>query len=108
LELYRALIALRRNTPDLTEPGFEDTVVDVSEDQGWLLLRRGRAEVAMNFSAEARRLPVRGGTLALATDDSVRLDSSSGAGQDPGADPSAGGPAGRLELPGHSAAILTN
>ena len=56
LELYRALIALRRATPDLTEPGFEDTAVDVSEDEGWLLLRRGRTEVAMNFSAEARRL----------------------------------------------------
>ncbi|SDL51760.1 malto-oligosyltrehalose trehalohydrolase [Arthrobacter sp. ok362] len=104
LELYRALIALRRTTPDLAEPGFEDTVVDVSEDEGWLLLRRGRTEVAMNFSAGARRLPVRGATLALATDDAVRLDPT------PGAEPApTGGPsANQLELPGHSAAILTN
>ena len=33
----------------------------------------------MNFSAEARRLPVRGVTLALATDDGVRLDPAPGA-----------------------------
>ena len=104
LELYRALIALRRTTPDLTEPGFEDTAVDVSEDEGWLLLRRGRTEVAMNFSAEARRLPVRGAALALATDDGVRLDPA------PGAEPAAGGApsATPLHLPGHSAAILTH
>ncbi|WP_374706658.1 hypothetical protein [Arthrobacter sp. NicSoilC12] len=37
-------------------------------------MRRGRTEVAMNFSAEARRVPVRGAALALATDDGVRLD----------------------------------
>lgn len=104
LELYRALIALRRTTPDLTEPGFEDTAVDVSEDEGWLLLRRGRTEVAMNFSAEARRVPVRGAALALATDDGVRLDPASGA------EPAAGGaaPATPLHLPGHSAAVLTH
>ena len=104
LELYRALIALRRTTPDLTEPGFEDTAVDVSEDEGWLLLRRGRTEVAMNFSAEARRVPVRGAALALATDDGVRLDPASGA------EPAAGGAASvtPLHLPGHSAAVLTH
>lgn len=104
LELYRALIALRRTTPDLTEPGFEDTAVDVSEDEGWLLLRRGRTEVAMNFSAEARRVPVRGAALALATDDGVRLDPASDA------EPAPGGaaPATPLHLPGHSAAVLTH
>jgi maltooligosyltrehalose trehalohydrolase len=94
LDLYRALIALRRKTPDLTEPGFEDTGAVVSEDEGWLVLRRGRTEVALNFSAEARQVAVRGGSLALATDDGVRLES--------------GGSAGQLILPGHSAAILTN
>lgn len=104
LELYRALIALRRSTPDLTEPGFEDTAVDVSEDEGWLLLRRGRTEVAMNFSAGERRLPVRGATLALATDDAVRLHPTPGEEPVPTGEPSAN----RLELPGHSAAILTN
>lgn len=95
LELYRALIALRRSTPELTGLGFEGTEVDFSEEDRWLLLRRGRTQVAMNFSPQPLLLGVRGGTIALATDDAVRLDSSAGDG-------------GQLELPGHSAAILTN
>jgi maltooligosyltrehalose trehalohydrolase len=95
LELYRALIALRRATPELAGLGFEGTEVDFSEEDGWLMLRRGRTQVAMNFSAEPLLLGVRGGSIALATDDAVRLDASAGDG-------------GQLELPGHSAAILTN
>jgi maltooligosyltrehalose trehalohydrolase len=95
LELYRALIALRRATPELAGLGFEGTEVDFSEEDGWLLLRRGRTQVAMNFSPAPLLLGVRGGSIALATDDDVRLDASAPDG-------------GQLELPGHSAAILTN
>ena len=76
LELYRALIALRRATPELAGLGFEGTEVDFSEEDGWLMLRRGRTQVAMNFSAEPLLLGVRGGSIALATDDAVRLDAS--------------------------------
>ncbi|MET4093222.1 malto-oligosyltrehalose trehalohydrolase [Arthrobacter sp. UYCu712] len=92
LELYRALIALRRSTPELVDPGFEDTAVDFSETEGWLVLRRGRVQVAMNFSAEPRRVAVRGTSLLLATDDAVLPDSVS---------------AGHLDLPRHSAAIVS-
>ncbi|HET8879919.1 MAG TPA: malto-oligosyltrehalose trehalohydrolase, partial [Arthrobacter sp.] len=88
LALYRELIALRRATPELAGAGFADTAVDFSEDEGWLRLRRGSVEVAMNFAAEARSVPVTGGTLLLATDDAVDLT------------------AGSLELPGHSAGIV--
>ena len=88
LELYRSLIKLRRSTPELAGLGFEDTAVDFSEAEGWLLLRRGGVEVAMNFSAEPRGVAVTGASVALATDDGVRLGT------------------GRLDLPGHSAAIL--
>ncbi|WP_144671188.1 malto-oligosyltrehalose trehalohydrolase [Arthrobacter sp. U41] len=89
LELYRRLIALRRTTPELSGLGFEDTAVAFSEADRWLRLRRGSVEVAMNFSAEPRVLAVAGASIALATDDAVRLDS------------------GRLDLPGHSAAIIS-
>ncbi|WP_400158616.1 malto-oligosyltrehalose trehalohydrolase [Arthrobacter sp. BPSS-3] len=88
LALYRELIALRRSTPDLTDGGFADTAVDFSEDEGWLLLRRGGTEVALNFSAEARTVSVTGSSLGLATDDAVALEG------------------GTLSLPGHSAGIL--
>ena len=60
-----------------------------SEADRWLRLRRGSVEVAMNFSAEPRRLAVAGSSMALATDDGVRLDG------------------GQLDLPGHSAAIIS-
>ncbi|MEO3934051.1 malto-oligosyltrehalose trehalohydrolase [Micrococcaceae bacterium Sec7.4] len=89
LELYRQLIALRRSTPELAGLGFEDTAVAFSEAGGWLRLRRGNVEVAMNFAAEPRRVAVTGASMALATDDAVRLT------------------AGQLDLPGHSAAIIS-
>jgi len=88
LELYRKLIALRRSTPELAGAGFADTAVDFSEDEGWLLLRRGGVQVAMNFAAGPRRVGVAGGSLLLATDDAVELT------------------AGGVELPGHSAAVV--
>ncbi len=88
LELYRALIALRRSTPDLTDLGFEDTTVEFNEADGWLLLRRGATGVAMNFSAEPRRVPVAGTAITLTTDDGARLADS------------------QLDLPGHSAAVI--
>ncbi|MFC8410324.1 malto-oligosyltrehalose trehalohydrolase [Arthrobacter sp. NPDC057259] len=90
LDLYRELIALRRSTPDLTDGGFADTAVDFNEDEGWLLLRRGGSEVALNFSAEARTVSVTGSSLGLATDDAVALDG------------------GTLSLPGHSAGIVSS
>ncbi len=89
LELYRQLIALRRSTPELAGLGFEDTAVAFSEADGWLRLRRGSVEVAMNFSAGPRRLAVSGASVVLATDSAVRLDNA------------------QLDLPGHSAAIIS-
>ena len=89
LGLYRKLIALRRSTPELAGLGFDGTEVDFSEEERWLLLRRGRTGVALNFSAEPRHVAVRGASLLLASEDSVRLDS------------------GGLKLPGHSAAIVS-
>ncbi len=91
LELYRSLIALRRSTPELTGLGFEDTAVEFSEAEGWLVLQRGRVRVAMNFSAEPRRVAVRGASLLLATDDAAVHDAGSG----------------QLDLPGHSAAVVS-
>jgi maltooligosyltrehalose trehalohydrolase len=89
LELYRQLIALRRSTPELAGLGFEDTAVAFSEADRWLRLRRGSVEVALNFSAGPNRLAVAGSTIALATDGGARLRDR------------------QLELPGHSAAIIS-
>ncbi len=92
LELYRALLALRKNTPELSGLGFEQTGVEFCEAGKWLVFQRGAVEVAMNFSARAVHLPVRGGTVLLATDDGAQLSFS--------------GVPSTLELPAHSAAVM--
>ena len=88
LELYRSLTALRKSLPDLVAPGFEETLVEFSEEDRWLRLERGAVHVVFNFSTGDCRLNTEAETIRLRTDDAVRLES------------------GKLELPGHSAAIL--
>jgi maltooligosyltrehalose trehalohydrolase len=84
--LYRDLIALRRNEPDLADPWLDHLVVDYDEDQHWIILRRNRLMIACNLGTEPTTLPVTGG-LVLAWDR-----------------PEIGG--GTTELPAHSFAIL--
>jgi maltooligosyltrehalose trehalohydrolase len=78
-ELYVALLRARRELP----PGVDS--IELSEDDGWLRVRRGRFELACNFAARPRTVPVEGRTVALATHElqlgtgSVRLPSRAGA-----------------------------
>ena len=41
--------------------------IEFSEDDGWLRVRRGAFELACNFAAGARTVPVTGRAVALAT-----------------------------------------
>jgi maltooligosyltrehalose trehalohydrolase len=65
--LYAALLRARRELP----PGVES--VEYSEDDGWLRVRRGAFELACNFAARARTVPVEGRTIAVATHDGAEL-----------------------------------
>jgi maltooligosyltrehalose trehalohydrolase len=65
LELYRDLIALRHNEPDLADPWLDHLVVDYDEDQNWISMRRGQIVIACNLAAEATSAPV-SGQLVLA------------------------------------------
>jgi maltooligosyltrehalose trehalohydrolase len=56
LGLYRKLIALRREWPDLTDARLDQFQVDFSEDERWLVLRRGRLRVIANLSDIARTI----------------------------------------------------
>jgi malto-oligosyltrehalose trehalohydrolase len=68
LDWYRALIALRRTCPELTDPRL--TEVSVEHDDAWFVLYRGSVRIAANLGTGPIRLPE--GTLLLASDPSVR------------------------------------
>ncbi len=92
LELYRALIALRKSVPELSQAGFVDTAVNYDEAARWLVLQRGGVSVALNFGAQPAQVPVTGSTVLLATDERAQIIP--------------GDTAGTLALPGHSAGII--
>ncbi|MBG6189155.1 maltooligosyltrehalose trehalohydrolase [Arthrobacter sp. CAN_A212] len=89
LDLYRRLIRLRRDTPDLMNPDFTAVSVEFSEAEKWLALRRGGTVVVVNLADEERTLPVDAAQVLLSTVPGERLD------------------AGRLSLPARGSAILS-
>jgi maltooligosyltrehalose trehalohydrolase len=91
LDWYRRLIALRRERPDLTDPGLTGTKVAHDSAARWLAFRRGDLRIAVNLGAHEAAIPL-GSRPArvLAAWDPVEA---------PGAD-------GVLRLPGESAVVL--
>jgi len=87
LALYKDLIALRRQTPELTDPEFASVQVEFDQDHGWFILRRGRISVCLNFADRTCTVDAGTGRLLLATEDEAKLD-------------------GVLTLPPNSAAII--
>ena len=87
LDLHRRLIALRRRLPELTDPRFAETAVEVDEAAGLLVLRRGDVTVAVNLGLDEVVTEVRG-ALVLRTAENIGLSD------------------GSLTLPPDSAAIL--
>ena len=86
LVLYRDLIALRRNEPDLADPWLKHLTVDYDEAQRWIVLRRNQLLIVCNLGAEAVTVPV-SGELVLACEPPIVGD-------------------GSTELPAYSFAIL--
>ena len=76
LDFYRTLIALRKTTPDLTDPDLSHVEVAFDEAARWLTMQRGSITLAVSFADAAQNVPLPHGarTLILATDDSARLD----------------------------------
>jgi maltooligosyltrehalose trehalohydrolase len=78
LDWYRALIALRRAHPELTDPRLTEVRVDYDEAARRLVLTRGRLCVAANLGTRPVRLPGPPGDpvlrdpVLLASDPSVR------------------------------------
>ncbi|MFB4305946.1 malto-oligosyltrehalose trehalohydrolase [Actinomadura sp. GTD37] len=82
LEWHRALISLRRATPELNDPGLTAVRVETDEKEArWLVMRRGGVHVATNLGGVPVVLPVAlpagpdGGRprLLLASDPAIHL-----------------------------------
>lgn len=75
LALYRALIALRRSDPDLTDPAFGTLEAETDESARVFRLRRGGTHILVNFARETRRMPIPvPSTVLLTTDDGFTID----------------------------------
>jgi malto-oligosyltrehalose trehalohydrolase len=58
LAWYRTMIALRRETPELTDPRLDRIHVSWDEAARWLLISRARIRIAANLGQSAQRLPL--------------------------------------------------
>ncbi len=78
LAWYRNLIALRKAHPDLTNGSLEEIQVEYSEDEKWLVLRRGSLEVAANLGDyPLQRYLSAGASMLLASDSAIKLEQAS-------------------------------
>jgi maltooligosyltrehalose trehalohydrolase len=78
LAWYRALIGLRRSTPDLNngEPG--NTRVEFDEEEKWLCMIRGAVHVLSNLGKSVRAFPIdEGSSLLLASRHDVEWNNGS-------------------------------
>jgi maltooligosyltrehalose trehalohydrolase len=75
LEWYKKLIALRKSHPDLTSGSFEHAHIEFSEDDKWLVMRRGAIEVVVNLGRESLiRSTMATVQLLLSSDACVKLE----------------------------------
>ncbi|MCC3300181.1 malto-oligosyltrehalose trehalohydrolase [Arthrobacter sp. zg-Y895] len=58
LDLYRRLLALRGETPELMDPDLRNVRVDYDEVGRWLVMQRGSTAVALNFADTPREVPL--------------------------------------------------
>ena len=70
LDLYRRLIALRRELPALTDPRFSTISCAWDEEERWFRLDREGVSVVINFADEPRSIAAHGGII-LATADAA-------------------------------------
>jgi maltooligosyltrehalose trehalohydrolase len=66
--IYRQLIALRHNEPDLTDPWLDHLRIEHDEAQRWIVLHRGSLAIACNLGTDEVEVPV-AGDVVLAWDD---------------------------------------
>jgi maltooligosyltrehalose trehalohydrolase len=58
LEWTRRLIALRRESPDLTDGRMDRVHVEYNQTASWLVIRRGEIEVVVNLASDRQAIPI--------------------------------------------------
>jgi maltooligosyltrehalose trehalohydrolase len=62
-QVYRELISLRHNEPELADPWLDEMSVDYDEANRWIAMRRGNLVIACNLGTEAVEVPAAGEIL---------------------------------------------
>jgi maltooligosyltrehalose trehalohydrolase len=78
LAWYKNLLQLRFTHPDLTDGRMEDVNVAFDEEAKWIVVKRGKVEVACNLAPWRQQIPVvHEANNVIASDSEFRLDSDS-------------------------------
>jgi len=68
LALYRRLLWLRREHPDLADPRLPLVTVDFDENAGWLIVHRGAFDVLANLADHAQQFPSASADVLFSTE----------------------------------------
>jgi len=68
LALYRTLLGLRRDQPDLADSRLDRVEVDFDEDAQWIVVHRGAFDVLANLADRAQLLPAAPGDVIFRTE----------------------------------------
>jgi len=88
LALYRRLLRLRRENPDLADPDLDRVEVDFDEEARWVIVHRGALDVLANLADHAQPLPCSPGDVLFSSESGLQAEGD------------------RLTLPARSACII--
>jgi len=74
LALYRRLLRLRREHPDLADPRLPLVKVDFDEDAQWVIVHRGAFDVLANLADHAQLLPSASGDVLFSTEPGLHAE----------------------------------
>jgi maltooligosyltrehalose trehalohydrolase len=100
LALYRELLRLRREHPDLADSHLDRIKVDFDEDARWISVHRGAFDVLANFGDHAQPLPTAPGEVIFGTEPGLHGE------RGERGERGDGGDGGEIMLPAQSAAII--
>jgi maltooligosyltrehalose trehalohydrolase len=73
LALYRTLLTIRREHPDLADPRLDRVTVDFDEVARWIIVHRGAFDVLANLADHPQPLPAPAGVMLFSTEQ-IRSD----------------------------------